>query len=76
MKTKDIKSLVKEMNLTGKVLFVASKESDVENLYMATRNLGYAYIILSDEINCYDLINANTVVFEEAAMKEVEEALK
>ena len=33
MKTKDIKAMVKELNLTGKVLFVASKESDVENLY-------------------------------------------
>ena len=76
MKTKDIKAMVELMNLTGKVLFVASKETDVENLYMATRNLGYAYIILSDEINCYDLINANTVVFEEAAINEVEEALK
>jgi len=76
MKTKDIKAMVELMNLTGKVLFVASKETDVENLYMATRNLGYAYVILSDELNCYDLINANTVVFEEAAIKEVEEALK
>ena len=68
--------MVELMNLTGKVLFVASKETDVENLYMATRNLGYAYVILSDELNCYDLINANTVVFEEAAINEVEEALK
>ena len=76
MKTKDIKSLVEAMNLTGKVLFIASKESDVENLYMATRNLGYAYVILSDEINCYDLVNAEMVVVEEAAINEVEEALK
>ena len=76
MKTKDIKSLVEAMNLTGKVLFIASKESDVENLYMATRNLGYAYVILSDEVNCYDLINAQTVVVEEAAINEIEEALK
>jgi ribosomal protein L4 len=31
---------------------------------------------MSDELNCYDLINADTVVFEEAAINEVEEALK
>mgnify|MGYP002870200010 CR=1 FL=1 len=39
-------------------------------------NLGYVYILLADEINCYDLVNANTVVVEEAAIKEIEEALK
>lgn len=76
MKTKDIKAMVEAMNLTGKVLFVASSSSNVENLYMATRNLGYAYVLLADELNVYDLINANTVVFEEAAINEVEEALK
>ena len=68
--------MVETMKLNGKILFVASTTSDVENLYMATRNLGYAYVIMSDELNCYDLINANTVVFEEAAINEVEEALK
>ena len=76
MKTKDIKAMFEAMKLNGKVLFIASKESDVENLYMATRNLGYAYLILSDEINAFDLINADSVVIEEAAVKEVEEALK
>ena len=76
IKTKDIKAMVETMKLNGKILFVASTTSDVENLYMATRNLGYAYVIMSDELNCYDLINANTVVFEEAAINEVEEALK
>ena len=76
IKTKDIKAMVESMKLNGKILFVASTTSDVENLYMATRNLGYAYVLMSDELNCYDLINANTVVFEEAAINEVEEALK
>ena len=76
MKTKDIKSMIETMKLEGKVLFIASTETDAENLYMASRNLGYVYIILADEINCYDLINANTVVVEEAAIKEIEEALK
>ena len=76
MKTKDIKSMIETMKLEGKVLFIASSETDVENLYMASRNLGYVYVLLSDEINCYDLVNADTVVVEEAAIKEIEEALK
>ena len=74
LKTKELKEVLKTLDLTGKVLFVTNEEN--ENLYMASRNLGYVYIILADEINCYDLINANTVVVEEAAIKEIEEALK
>ena len=74
LKTKDIKDMIKTMNLEGKILFVTA--SDAENLYMAVRNLGYALVIMTDEINCYDLINADTVVVESAAVKMIEEALK
>ena len=74
LKTKDIKDMIKTMNLEGKILFVTA--SDAENLYMAARNLGYALVIMTDEINCYDLVNADTVVIESAAVKMIEEALK
>ena len=73
LKTKDIKDMISTMKLEGKVLFVTA--SDAENLYMATRNLGYALVLMTDEINCYDLVNANTVVIESAAVKMIEEAL-
>ena len=43
---------------------------------MACRNLGYAYAIMADEINCYDLINADVVVCDEAAIKKIEGGLK
>ena len=35
--------LVKNLELNGKVLFVTAEDN--EDLYMATRNLGYAYYI-------------------------------
>ncbi len=73
LKTKDIKDMISTMKLEGKVLFVTA--SDAENLYMAARNLGYALVIMTDEINCYDLVNADTVVIESAAVKMIEEAL-
>lgn len=73
LKTKDIKELVKTANLEGKVLFVT--ESDCENLYMACRNLGYAYHIVADEINVLDILNADTLVFDEAAVKKIEEGM-
>lgn len=74
LKTKEIKNLVKTLELNGKVLFVTAEDN--EDLYMATRNLGYAYYITSDEINCLDLVNTDTLVCDEAAVKKIEEVLK
>lgn len=74
LKTKEIKNLVKALELNGKVLFVTAEDN--EDLYMATRNLGYAYYITSDEINCLDLVNTDTLVCDEAAVKKIEEVLK
>lgn len=74
LKTKEIKNLVKTLDLNGKVLFVTAEDN--EDLYMATRNLGYAYYITSDEINCLDLVNTDMLVCDEAAVKKIEEVLK
>lgn len=74
LKTKEVKNLLATLNLDGKVLFVTKEDN--ENLYMASRNLGYTYVILADEINCYDLVNADFVIFDEAAVNYIEEVLK
>ena len=74
LKTKDVKNLMETLKLAGKVLFVAS--GDAENLYLATRNLGYALVITMDEINCYDLVNADTVVMDAETINHIEEVLK
>ena len=74
LKTKDVKKLINDLKLEGKILFVTSEDN--ENLYMATRNLGYTYAILTSEINAFDLVNADVVVCDEAAVKQIEEVLK
>lgn len=73
-KTKTCVELLNNLKLDGKVLFVASEEA--ENLYMATRNLNNVLVLFPDEINVYDILNADYVVFDEASIKMVEEALK
>ena len=73
-KTKDIKDIIKAMKLEGKVLFITASEA--ENLYLATSNLGYALVLMNDEINVFDIINADTVVIEEEAVAKIEEVLK
>lgn len=74
VKTKDIKKLMADLKLAGKVLFVT--ENDAENLYLATRNLGYALVLMANELNVYDIVNADTMVVEEGAIKYIEEVLK
>ena len=74
LKTKELKDMLAAMNLAGKVLFVTKEEN--ENLYMASRNLGYAYAIMADEVNCYDIINADIVVCDQDAVEFIEGGLK
>ncbi len=74
LKTKEMKNLIETNKLEGKVLFVTA--SDNENLYMASRNLGYTYVLYIDDINVYDIVNADTLVFDEAALNKLEEVLK
>lgn len=74
LKTKEIKDIMVNLKLDGKTLFVT--EEDNENLYMATRNLGYAYTILAEEINVYDIVNADKLVLDEKALNKIEEVLK
>ena len=73
-KTSTVKELIKTLNLNGKVLFITSDEG--ANLYLATRNLGYAYTIMAEDVNPLDLVNADVVVVEEKAYEKIEEVLK
>ena len=73
-KTKDMIALMEELKLVGKVLFVSSH--DAEKLYLASRNLTNTAVIMADEINVYDIVNADTVVFDEDTVNYIEEALK
>ena len=74
LKTKELKEVMAKLNLAGKVLFVTEDEN--ENLYMASRNLGYAYSIMANEINCYDIVNADILVVDEKAVEVIEGGLK
>ena len=74
LKTKDLKNRLSTLKLSGKVLFVCG--NDAENLYMASRNLENTLVLLANEINVYDILNADIVVVDTAAMKYIEEVLK
>ena len=73
-KTKDAIKLLETLKLEGKVLFVSSH--DAEKLYLATRNLGTTAVIMADELNVYDIVNADVIVCDCDTVKYIEEALK
>ena len=73
VKTKDIKELMADLKLAGKVLFVTS--NDAENLYMGSRNLNKVNVILAEELNVFDIVNSDTLVIDEAAVAAIEEVL-
>ena len=73
-KTKDALKVLENLKLDNKILFVTS--DDAENLYLAVRNLPNVLVIYADEVNCYDLVNADAVVMDVPAVNKLEEVLK
>lgn len=70
-KTKDFVKIIENIGAVKKTLFVVSADEDIENAYLSLRNIPTMEMVLTDGINVYDIINANKVVFTEAAVKKL-----
>ena len=73
-KTKDMKAILKGLNVTKKVLIVVDELTD--NLILSSRNLSNVLLLSVDEINTYDVVYADTMVITEKALQKLEEVLK
>ena len=73
-KTKDALKVLDALKLDNKILFVTS--DDAENLYLATRNLPNVLVIYADEVNCYDVVNADVLVCDEESVSVIEEVIR
>lgn len=74
-KTKDMVKVIENIQATNKTLFVVANDDDYANAYLSVRNIDTMMMLTADAINVYDIVNANKVVFTEAAVKAVEEVL-
>ena len=74
-KTKAFNEIIANINAPKKTLFVVSEGEDFENAFLSMRNIPTMMMLTADGINVYDIVNANKIVFTEAAVKDVEEAL-
>lgn len=74
-KTKTFNGIIDALQIGKKTLFVVSPDEDFENAFKSMRNIPTMMMLTADAINVYDIVNANKIVFTEAAVKCVEEAL-
>ena len=70
-KTQEFVKILDAVKAGGKVLFVATEEDDATIL--SARNLPYVKIVYPQGINVYDIVNVDTLLVSEAALKTIEE---
>lgn len=68
-KTKEFVKVMSNLQLGRKTLFVASAAEEWDNAYLAMRNIPDAMFLTVEELNVYDLMNADKLVMTEEAAK-------
>ncbi len=68
-KTKEFVKVMSNLQLGRKTLFVASAAEEWDNAYLAMRNIPDAMFLTVEELNIYDLMNADKLVMTEEAAK-------
>lgn len=67
-KTKEFAGILKSLNVAGKkTLFVLPENND--NVYLSLRNIPSVSGSLLSDVNTYDIVNANVLVFTESVAK-------
>ena len=70
-KTKEFVKVLDNVKAGEKILFVATEED--EATILSARNLQYVKIVYPQGINVYDIVNVDTLLVSEAALKTIEE---
>ena len=73
-KTKDMLALLTKLNLVNKKVLMVVEELN-DNICLSTRNLGNIKVVLPEEVNTYDVINADNMLITEKALEKLEEVL-
>ena len=73
-KTKEMLAVLKGLNIDKTAIFLTANQDEM--LLRAAANLQNVDVTTSSLLNVYDIVNADTLVIEEAAVKYIEEVLK
>ena len=73
-KTKDFVNVVNNLKVAGKKLLMVLPEAN-KNVYLSARNLERTNVAIASALNTYTVLNAETLVVTEGALKAIEETL-
>ena len=73
-RTKDFAALMVALKMTGKKSLMVLNQED-KNIYLSSRNLEDSEVVTISELNTYKILNANTLIVCESAVKELENVL-
>uniref|UniRef100_A0A7C4TPE8 Large ribosomal subunit protein uL4 n=1 Tax=candidate division WWE3 bacterium TaxID=2053526 RepID=A0A7C4TPE8_UNCKA len=73
-KTKDITEVLSNLKARGKVLLVTASKNDA--LIQSSRNIKKLKVSLAENLNGYELMNANKIVFLKDAIEKIQEKYK
>jgi large subunit ribosomal protein L4 len=73
-KTKDYLTMLNSLSLNDKKTLLVLPVSD-KNVVLSGRNVQNAKIITADQINTYDVLNADTLVILESSVEKIEKTL-
>ena len=70
-KTKEYKSLLDNLNLGDRKSLMVLNEPN-KNIYLSSRNLQQIKVLTLSELNTYDIMNANNIVFVESSLNNLQ----
>ncbi len=73
-KTQKYVDLINNLKLSDKKTLLVLGESN-KNIYLSSRNLCNAKVVTTSDLNTYDILNANNLLFVESSVKEIENLL-
>ena len=73
-KTKEFINVVNNLKVAGKKLLMVLPEAN-KNVYLSARNIERANLAIASALNTYSVLNAETLVVTENALKAIEETL-
>ena len=73
-KTKDFVNVVNNLKVSGKKLLMVLSGAD-KNVYLSARNLERTNVMVASALNTYKVLDAETLVVTENALKAIEETL-
>lgn len=73
-KTKDYAALLNNLQLSEKKTLLVLGDKN-ENVYRSSRNLKKAKVVTADQLNTYDLLNAESLILCEGSVEKIEKIL-